>query len=266
MKNVSIYEKKWIDLVFEGKNKQYGAYQLRQENPKTTLMALFSGLIFISAIVFLFIIQGKFSTSDVITSLPTLDDPIVITSIDLNKAIVVPEIKTQQKAQTPKDVTPTTLKNMVVAPTNSSVNVPINSQATYTAITTDDGNGTGIISSNGTTIDVVNNLTVDPAMISVLLDKQPSFPGGIDKFYKYVGNKFSKPEIEFSKPIRIMVSFVIEKNGTLSDIKVVQNPGYGLDNEAIRVLKSLKTKWIPGIKDGNPVRTAYTLPIVIQPE
>jgi protein TonB len=60
--------------------------------------------------------------------------------------------------------------------------------------------------------------------------------------------------------------FVIEKNGSLTDIKVLQNPGYGLDKEAIRVLKSLKTKWEPGIKNGNPVRTAFSLPIIIRPE
>lgn len=267
MKNVSIYEKKWIDLVFEGKNKEYGAYQLRQENPRTTLMALFSGLAFISTIVAVFVIQGKFSTPDIIPSTPTIDDPIVITSIDLEPDVVLPEVKPQQEVAAQQDVTPTNLTNMVVAPTEVSVNVPTNSQATYTPATTGEGNGTGIIPSNGGTTSVVINPPVDPGpMISALLDKQPTFPGGIEKFYQYVGNKFEKPETEFSKPVRIMVSFIIEKNGTLTDIKVVQNPGYGLDKEAIRVLKSLKTKWTPGIKNGNPVRTAYTLPIVIQPE
>ena len=61
-----------------------------------------------------------------------------------------------------------------------------------------------------------------------------------------------------------MVSFVIEKDGSMSDIKVLRNPGYGLDKEAVRVLKSLKTKWKPGVKDGQFVRTQYTLPIKIQ--
>ena len=50
----------------------------------------------------------------------------------------------------------------------------------------------------------------------------------------------------------------------MTDIKVLRNPGYGLDKEAVRVLKSLKTKWKPGIKDGQNVRTQYTLPIKIQ--
>ena len=62
----------------------------------------------------------------------------------------------------------------------------------------------------------------------------------------------------------VSVSFVIEKDGSMTDIKVLRNPGYGLDKEAIRVLKALKTKWKPGVKNGKYVRTQYTLPIKIQ--
>ena len=60
------------------------------------------------------------------------------------------------------------------------------------------------------------------------------------------------------------VSFVIEIDGTITDIQVKKNPGYGMDKEAIRVLKSLKTKWTPGMIDGKPVRTSYMLPIIVQ--
>lgn len=268
MKNVSIYEKNWIDLVFEGKNKEYGAYQLRQENPRTTLMALFSGLAFVSTIVGLFIIQERFSTPAIIPNIPTFEDPLVITPIDLDPDIVLPEIKPQVEASAPTDVTPTNLSNMIVAPTEIAENVTTNNQATYTPASTGEINGTGVIPNNsGETTNIINTPSVDLEPLNPgLLDKQPTFPGGIEKFYQFVGNNFEKPETEFSKPVRIMVSFVIEKNGTLSAIKVVQNPGYGLDKEAIRVLKSLKTKWMPGMKNGNPVRTAYTLPIVIQPK
>jgi protein TonB len=62
------------------------------------------------------------------------------------------------------------------------------------------------------------------------------------------------------------MSFVIEKDGSMTDIKVVRNPGYGLDKEAIRVLKSLRTKWSAGMKNGKKVRTQYTLPILVKME
>ena len=93
----------------------------------------------------------------------------------------------------------------------------------------------------------------------------PEFPGGIKKFYTYVGNNFEKPELDSENAIRVSVSFVIEKDGSMTDIKVLKDPGYGLGAEAIRVLKSLKTKWSPGMFEGKAVRTSYNLPITIQP-
>ncbi len=75
MSNVSIYEKNWIDLVFEGKNKAYGAYQLRQENGKTSLLALLSGITFF----FVVIGGGLFLTSfgEVTAATPTNPDVVI---------------------------------------------------------------------------------------------------------------------------------------------------------------------------------------------
>ena len=81
-----------------------------------------------------------------------------------------------------------------------------------------------------------------------------------------MGNNFEKQDIEGSGAIRVYVSFVIEKDGSMTDIQVKKDPGYGLGKEAIRVLKSLKTKWTPGMIDSKPVRTAYNLPITVQLE
>ncbi|MBC8645308.1 energy transducer TonB [Flavobacterium lindanitolerans] len=64
--------------------------------------------------------------------------------------------------------------------------------------------------------------------------------------------------------MKVFVYFVVEKDGTLTNIKVVRDPGYGLGAEAIRVLKSIKTKWKPGIQNDKPVRTAYNLPITVE--
>ena len=63
MSNVSIFETRWIDLVFEGKNKEYGAYQLRQENPKTTIKALFLGLLLITAVASIPLLTGLMTPS-----------------------------------------------------------------------------------------------------------------------------------------------------------------------------------------------------------
>jgi protein TonB len=105
---------------------------------------------------------------------------------------------------------------------------------------------------------------IDTSYTTVELDKLPSYPGGLDNFYEYISTNFEKPELESVGTVTVLVSFVIEIDGSLTNINVIRNPGYGLDHEALRVLKSLKTKWIPGVKDGEKVRTKYTLPIKIK--
>ncbi len=94
------------------------------------------------------------------------------------------------------------------------------------------------------------------------IEVQPSFPGGMDKFYSYLSKSIRYPAIAQEKGTqgKVFVSFVIEKNGMLSDIQVVRKLGDGTDEEAIRVLKS-SPKWLPGIQNGREVRVKYNIPI-----
>ena len=95
--------------------------------------------------------------------------------------------------------------------------------------------------------------------------KEPQFPGGIEKFYMFVGQNFKMPT-EFAKQKmegKIFMEFMVEKDGSLSEFKIVKDLGYGVGDEAIRVLK-LSPKWIPATENGKPVRVTYNLPITIQ--
>jgi len=93
------------------------------------------------------------------------------------------------------------------------------------------------------------------------IERQPEFPGGILEFYKFIGKNFKSPADKIEG--KILVEFMIEKDGSLSEFQVVKDLGFGLGDEAIRVLK-LSPKWNPGIQNGQPVRVLYTLPITIQ--
>lgn len=94
------------------------------------------------------------------------------------------------------------------------------------------------------------------------LDQAPSFPGGIAQFYAFLARTVKYPEEAQTKNVqgKVYASFVIEKNGELSDIKIDKGLGSGLDEEAIRVLK-LSPHWIPGNKDKTVVRVKYHIPI-----
>ncbi|MGM9476906.1 TonB family protein [Pedobacter sp. GSP4] len=96
----------------------------------------------------------------------------------------------------------------------------------------------------------------------VSIEKQPEFPGGIVKFYKYIGASIKYPQMAQENNVqgKVFLSFVVEKDGSLSDIQVTRGLGSGTDEEAIRVLKASPT-WHPGIQNGLPVRVKYNINI-----
>jgi protein TonB len=93
------------------------------------------------------------------------------------------------------------------------------------------------------------------------LDKKPEFEGGMEKFYKFVGKSFQVPDVKGLKG-KIIVEFVIEKNGSISNFVVVQDIGYGTSEEITKIFKKCPD-WQAGIKDGKAVRSLYRLPITI---
>lgn len=274
MSKLSIYETNWTDLVFEGKNKEYGAYQLRQENSKTSVRALFMALLIIASVGSATALISKLNPPAIVEDITeTPFEPI--TPVDINPEIVQPKIEEtvappQQTAATATDV-PAFTTPIVVATAQATPDVPTNANmapvvpdATGTGTTgpvnvlPSGGNGNGL----GTSTEVS-----DPGPLApTALDKMPEFPGGMSKFYTYVGNNFNRPEIDEEKVLKVYVSFVIEKDGSITDVMAKNDPGYGIGKEAVRVLKSLKTKWTPGILNGKPVRTLYSLPITVKTE
>lgn len=93
----------------------------------------------------------------------------------------------------------------------------------------------------------------------------PEFTGGMQGWGKYLASNLKYPQLARDNKItgRVILSFIVEKNGTLSDIKVLRGIGAGTDEEAVRVVKS-SPNWKPGIVNGRPVRVAYTMPIFFQ--
>jgi TonB family C-terminal domain len=96
----------------------------------------------------------------------------------------------------------------------------------------------------------------------VSLDKQPSFPGGMEKFYEYLKKTVKYPQEAQKNNIqgKVFLSFIVETDGELTDIKVDRSVGSGLDEEAVRVIEE-SPKWIPGMKGGQNVRVKYNIPI-----
>ncbi|MFV8369147.1 energy transducer TonB [Flavobacterium sp. LB2R40] len=259
---LDIFTNQWLDIVFEGRNKAYGAYELRKSNTKTNIKALIIG-----AFVFAFAVGAPL----ILNLLPDSsdDDQVLDTKIVSIKLPPKEEIKKNipppppppPKVDQQKFVKPVVAKaEEVTEEPPKTVELKDKKLGSETikgdpdAVLTVEPVGTG----TAAVVEEVDNQIYNTAGIEV----KPDFPGGIEKFYKFVGNNYQTPEEEGLKG-KVYVTFVVEKDGSLTDIKVIRDIGYGTGKEAIRVLKKCP-KWTPGEQNGKKVRVLYSLPITIQ--
>ncbi|MFA8299868.1 MAG: energy transducer TonB [Hyphomicrobiales bacterium] len=103
------------------------------------------------------------------------------------------------------------------------------------------------------------------AEIFMIVEDEPQFPGGMGKLMKFLGNNIKYPMIAKESGIqgKVYLSFVVEPNGSISNIKILRGIGGGCDEEAVRVVKSMP-KWKPGKQRGKAVRCAFNLPVVFK--
>ena len=112
---------------------------------------------------------------------------------------------------------------------------------------------------------VVETEKVDEDVIHVSVEIMPEFPGGTAALMKYLGNNIKYPTIsqEIGSQGRVIVQFVVDKDGTITNPVVVRGVDAYLDKEAIRVISSMP-KWKPGVQNGKKVRVKYTVPVVFR--
>ena len=103
------------------------------------------------------------------------------------------------------------------------------------------------------------------AEVFTIVEQMPRFPGGDAKMYEYLGKNIKYPQIARETGIqgRVFVNFVVEPDGSVSNVKVLRGIGGGCDEEAMRVVKGMP-KWSPGKQRGKTVRVSYTLPVVFK--
>ncbi|HTG65660.1 MAG TPA: energy transducer TonB [Flavobacterium sp.] len=279
MSQHSLYESNWINLVFENRNKEYGAFQLRKETTKTSFHALSIGILLCAALIILpnllHLVNPKEST---VPTAPDWTKKVIkldnVYKLEKKQAAAAQLPAAQQQKTVDKIDTKQLINPTVVSATQATPDVkftlernnPIDNTTAGTALnSTGTSTGEGVVNGtgNGTGTEISNSNGTE-LVLTELLDSKPQFPGGIEKFYRYIGNNFNSPTLDENRNVRIFVSFVVERDGSMSNIKVLNKPGALLEKEAIRVLQSIKAKWTPGMLHSKPVRTAYNLPITVQ--
>lgn len=259
---LDIFTNQWLDIVFEGRNKAYGAYDLRKTNNKTTVKALIFGAIIFALLVAAPLIMSLLpdSSSDddsldtkiVTMKLPPKKEqpkkdlpppPPPPPKVDQVKFVKPVVAKADEVTEEPPKITEIKDKKLG----NETIKGDPDAQLTVEPV----GNGPAAVVEE-------DNTVYNTAGIEV----KPDFPGGMEKFYAFVGKNYQTPEEEGLKG-KVYVTFVVEKDGSLTDIKVIRDIGYGTGKEAIRVLNKCP-RWTPGEQNGKKVRVLYSLPITIQ--
>ena len=93
----------------------------------------------------------------------------------------------------------------------------------------------------------------------------PSFPGGQEAMLQFLKENLQWPDVEADVQGRVIVTFVVETDGSLTDLKVVRGLDPAFDKEALRIVKSMP-KWIPGTQNGQPIRVRYSVPVTFRAE
>ena len=274
MAKVDLIEDGWVDLVFEGKNKEYGAYVLRQETGRRNVKALIWVLIGIAIIFAVVFVNGVVQNA-------MKQNVSVETDIELSKLAQKKEAKVERKEPVKVEV-----EQKVVEKVKSSVKFTapeikkddevkpedeIKSQddlaKTNTAIGTFDVKGND--EAEGEVLKakeiIADEKPKEEEKVFDVVEQMPEFPGGQAALLKWIGDNIKYPAIAEENGIqgRVVCTFVVERDGSVTDVQVARSVDPSLDKEAKRVLTKMP-RWIPGKQNGSAVRVKYTVPVTFR--
>ena len=266
----NLYNAEWLDLVFDHRNKAYGAYELRQDYSRTMSKAMaftFAGLAVLIAVSFVFKHKPDPAGLRIINDIPIqklIEPPVKAAPKKVEPPKSADPVKPATPAQTTRYTTP------AIVPNDPPVDPPIIAKIEG-AIGPEDVKGPAggdnvIKAETGTGGDgpaPVDNVIRDAN--SGTLEVMPEPVGGAAAWSRFLQKNLWFPAVaqEQGKSGKVLMSFVIEKDGQLSNIKVEREAGYGFDEEATRVLK-LARAWKPGMQNGQPVCVKYVIPMNFQ--
>jgi protein TonB len=275
MAKVDLIDNNWVDLVFEGKNQAYGAYTLRKDTGKRNLKALILTIVAIVAIMLL--VAAKVAIENQLNSHVAIE-----TDVELSKLAQKKEAKVERKEPVKVE-----MEKQVVEKVKSSVKFTapeikkdeevnpedeIKSQddlsKSNTAIGAFDVKGNDeeageVLKAQQVVVD--EKPAEEETKIFDVVEQMPTFPGGDAALMKYLSDHIKYPVVAEENGIqgRVICTFVVERDGSITDVKVMKSVDPSLDKEAIRVLKGMP-HWIPGKQNGSAVRVKFTVPVTFR--
>lgn len=280
-KDVDLSSKEWRDIVFEGKNKDFGAYTLRAASPERHTKAVIYMVIALAILLTLLIlsVNGVFSRPDdeqIVTSTEQElaqfeateeemeeEEEEQIQQFEEPEEIIAPEEVANEQRVT--DLLITNDDEFEEEKAAKDVDKVMENEAQ--AGTIDVTEGTNDLNKQTIVQEVIaETKPVEEAPVSIaMVEQKPSFPGGEAAMYQWLSSNIQYPAVASEEGIqgRVVVEFVVGKDGSITNVKVLRPRHPALDKEAVRVIKSMP-KWVPGRNNGQPVKVTYTLPVTFK--
>ncbi len=284
-RNVDLTSAEWRDLIFADKNKEFGAYQLRKASDKRHNMAFLYMLIGLAVVIILVIGYSKWSDyreEQKALALQEQREKMMAAAIAEQAEEEAPEEEPEEQkfeqpeVEVPQEVLATVqVTQIAIVEADKVKNEVMDMEAQK-----EDNTARGVVNQEGSDdadkFKAVQEQVVvkepEPEVVKpkeeeifVAVEQQAEFPGGQAALMKWLSNNIRYPESAQQNDIqgRVVVKFVVEKDGSIGQASIVRGVDRDLDREALRVVKKMP-KWQPGKNNGVAVRSYFNLPVTFK--
>ena len=274
MSKIDLLDNTWTDLVFDGKNKAYGAYDIRRTTGSRNLKAIIITLLIIVGIIAIVFVKGAIENA--MNKNVGIETDVELSKLAQKKEAKVdrktpPKMQEEQKVvekvkSSVKFTAPEIKKDEDVKP-EDELKSQEDLAKTNTAIGSFDVKGNDeaageVLKAKEVVVDEKPKVEEETNKVFDVVEQMPQFPGGQSALFDYLSSHIKYPVVAEENGVqgRVIVTFVVERDGSITDTKVAKSVDPSLDREAMRVVRTMPN-WIPGKQNGSAVRVKYNVPV-----
>ena len=275
MSKVDLIDKNWVELVFDGRNKEYGAYVLRKETGMRNIKSML--LVFAVIIAIMAGVAAKVAIENAFPKKVAIETDVELTKLAEKKEakvekkapVKVEEQKVVEKVKSSVKFTPPVIKKDDEVKPEEELKSQEDLNKTKTAIGSFDVKGND---ETGGEVLKAKEVIAQPeppkeeeTKVFDVVEVMPTFPGGQQALFEWLSKNIKYPVVAEENGVqgRVIVTFVVERNGSITDVQVAKSVDPSLDKEAVRVVKAMP-HWIPGKQNGSAVRVKFTVPVTFR--
>lgn len=277
MTQIDLISNEWSDLLFENRNKEYGAYVLRHQTSARNIMSIIAVLILFAIVMAVMVAKNAYD--DYKASHIRHEDVVILTNLPnqkpepkVERAEPVRQEKIEEVVENVrksiKFTAPVIKKDDEVDPKDEmrTQDEIMKSKVAISVFDVINGSEEGdVLKAKQVLVTEVVKPREEETKIFTVVEQMPSFPGGEAALMQYLSKNIKYPPFAEENSIqgRVICTFVVERDGSVTDIHIAKGVDPSLDKEAIRVVSGMP-KWIPGRQNGQSVRVKYTLPVTFR--